>query len=120
MPEVWVLSDEAPFADPEGSGGCVCGVFATLAAALFELGTWEIGLEGMAEITWTPFGEDAYEGHGHDGAVYILRRHTVQDEATLRASYAAYGARHDLRPHPYLALRTEDLLALVRDVEDRT
>ena len=111
--EVWVLSDEAPFDDPEGSGGCVCGVFATLAAALFELGTWEIGLEGMADITWRPFGEGAYEGHGHAGAIYILRRHTVQAEATVRAAYAAYEDRHALRPHPYLALSSAELVALL-------
>ena len=80
--------------------------------ALFELGTWEIGLEGMAEITWYQFGPEAYEGHGHDDAIYILQRHTVQDETTLRADYAAYGDKHGLPPHPYLALRTEDLLAM--------
>ena len=117
MSEVWVLSDECPFDDPDGAGGCVRGVFATAAAALFELGTWEIGPEGLAEITWTQWREGAYEGHGHEDAIYILRRHVVQEEAALRAGYAAYGEAHGLRPHPYLALSTQDLLAMLNDVE---
>ena len=33
MPDVWVLSNEAPFDDPEGAGGCVCGVFTSAAAS---------------------------------------------------------------------------------------
>ena len=120
MREVWVLSEESPFDDPEGSGGCVCGVFATLAAAMFALGTEELGPERLAALTWTPFQVDAYEGHGAGEAIYILRRHVVQTEATLRGELAAWHYTHALPLHPYLALSTADLEALVKDAEGET
>jgi hypothetical protein len=110
---VWVLSEESPFDDPEASGGCVCGVFASAAAALFELGTWEIGPEALGQITWGAFAEDGYEGVGFGDSVYVLRAHVVQEDGDLRADLVSYGASHRLRPHPLLAWSSAELLALL-------
>jgi hypothetical protein len=116
--QVWVLSEESPFDDPEGSGGCVCGVFASAAAALFELGTWQIDAEELAQIRWTSFGPLAFEGHGCGNAIYILRQHRIQEEETLRETLRVYDQSHGLRPHPFLALSTADLLAMLEPKED--
>lgn len=110
---VWVLSEESPFTDPEASGGCVSGVYATAVAALYYLGTWEIGLEGLQEITWTPLGLSGYEGWGHGEAVYILRCYPIEHEAQLRADVAAHVQRHRLRPDDELALSPQGLAALL-------
>lgn len=113
MPDVWVLSEESPFEGEEESGGCVSGVFTTASAALFYLGTTEIGPAGLAEITWTPVARDDYEGRGHGDSVYILCRHPVQDEDTLRTTWSAYVQRYDIRPEDQLRLTTEALRAML-------
>jgi hypothetical protein len=113
MTTVWILSEESPFDDPEASGGCVCGVFTSPAAALFALGAWDLGPEGMAAITWTCCGPTSYEGQGYGDAVYILRAYAVQDEATLRADYAAYQQKHHVAPDPFSLTSTADLLRLL-------
>jgi hypothetical protein len=110
---VWVLSEESPFDDPEESGAAVYGVFATAAAALFALGTWEIGPEALGQITWTAQGNHVYEGAGYGKSLYILRAYWVQEEEALRADVITYGAQHRLRPHPVLAWSTAELLALL-------
>jgi hypothetical protein len=110
---VWVLSEESPFDDPQESGGCVCGVFATAAAALFDLGTWDIGPEALGQITWTAQGNNIYEGVGYGKSIYILRAHLVQEERDLRAEVAIYDERYRLRSHPLSAWSTAELLALL-------
>jgi hypothetical protein len=110
---VWVLSEESPFDDPEESGGCVCGVFATAAAALFDLGAWHLGPQQLGQITWTAYGNDSYQGVGFREYVYVLTAYRVLDEGDLRAAVATTPARHRTRPHPLLAWSTAELLALL-------
>lgn len=106
MTDVWVLSDEAPFADDEESGGVVVGVFTTPAAALLHLAGTVIGLEALREIVWTPWALDAYEGRGHGHSIYILLRHPVQDEMRQRQDLQDWSDGTD----PVLALSAAELL----------
>lgn len=113
MTDVWVLSEESPFDDEETSGGCVSGVFATPAAALYYLGTVELGPDILAAITWDTYGSHRYEGRGWGTAIYILQRHEVQDEATLRADYQTMVATYGCKDDAGNALTTEALCVLL-------
>lgn len=113
MTDVWVLSEESPFCDEEESGGCVSGVFTTPTAALFYLGSVELGFEALEALTWYAWSPHRYEGRGWETAIYILQRHDVQQEVTLRADYQALSTQYGWGAHAWRTMTTQELQAML-------
>ena len=113
MPKVWVLSEESPFEDASQSGGCVVGVFATIAAAMLVLGVEALGPDRLAQIRWEKKNEDYYEGSGYKDSLYFLIRYVIVEEEAFRQSRREADRQHGFVTDPFLSLTSAELVALV-------